>query len=182
MVAVWSGFLVLCAALSVGVLAAPTVVDGSVKYVGIVNNGVTESFLGIKFGQDTGGTNRFKRPRPYAYPAGATVQATTPGPACAQKLGNPVPSVSDLLSNVTEISEDCLYIRVDRPVNTTARAKLPVMVYLYGGGYNIGQIYDVAYDPYGLVRNSAAKGMPVVYAAIKCVIFAEECCADDPIR
>ena len=52
-------------------------------------------------------------------------------------------------------------------MDTKADARLPVMVYLYGGGYNIGQAYDTSYNPNGLLRGSAAKKLPIVYVAIK---------------
>jgi carboxylesterase type B len=158
--------LVGCIALLSHAATAPTVVDGTVSYVGTLQDGV-ESFLGIKYGQDTGGANRFKHPVPYSYPAGAVVNVTSPAAACPQQTGNPTPSLVGLFSNVTNISEACLTIRVDRPPNTTADARLPVMVYLYGGGYAIGQIYDMAYDPVGLVRETAPKGIPIIYVAIK---------------
>ncbi|KAL8749881.1 MAG: hypothetical protein Q9184_006626 [Pyrenodesmia sp. 2 TL-2023] len=147
------------------VTAVPTVIDGKVSYLGKHEAGV-ESFLGIKYGQDTGGTNRFNKPKPYIYPAGTSVSAAETGPACPQQTGNPTPSLIGLFGNVSEISEDCLTIRVDRPSRTGANARLPVMVYLYGGGYAIGQVYDTAYDPTGLVRETAAKGLPVIYVAI----------------
>ncbi|KAL8716691.1 MAG: hypothetical protein Q9225_005999 [Loekoesia sp. 1 TL-2023] len=147
------------------VTAAPTVVDSKVTYIGTEENGV-ESFLGIKYGQDTGGTQRFKKSKPYHYPAGTVVSAVTTAAACPQQTGNPTPSLIGLFGNVSNISEDCLTIRVDRPSDTSADARLPVMVYLYGGGYAIGQAYDTAYDPTGLLRETAAKRLPVIYVAI----------------
>lgn len=152
--------------LSLAVTAAPTVTDGNVSYIGKDEAGV-ESFLGIRYGLDTGGTNRFKKPIPFLYPAGTLVSAAAPGAACPQQTGNPTPSLIGIFGNVSEISEDCLTIRVDRPFKTDANASLPVMAYLYGGGYAIGQVYDTAYDPTGLVRETAAKGLPVIYVAIK---------------
>ncbi|CAO1604837.1 MAG: hypothetical protein LQ349_000475 [Xanthoria aureola] len=151
--------------LSLAVTAAPTVTDGNVSYIGKDEAGV-ESFLGIRYGLDTGGTNRFKKPIPFLYPAGTLVSAAAPGAACPQQTGNPTPSLIGIFGNVSEISEDCLTIRVDRPFKTDANASLPVMAYLYGGGYAIGQVYDTAYDPTGLVRETAAKGLPVIYVAI----------------
>ncbi|KAL8687425.1 MAG: hypothetical protein Q9218_006396 [Villophora microphyllina] len=145
--------------------AAPIVVDGRVSYVGSEANGV-ESFLGIQYGKDTGGANRFTQSRSFTYPAGTVVNATRIGAACPQQTGNPTPSLIGLFGNVTAISEDCLSIRVDRPANTAADARLPVMVYLQGGGYAIGQAYDTAYDPAGLIRETARKNLPVVYVAM----------------
>jgi hypothetical protein len=34
------------------------------------------------------------------------------------------------------------------------------------GGHAVGNIYDVAYDPSGLVSHAAASGNPVIYAAL----------------
>ena len=160
-------FPVLASIISIAA-AAPVVVDGKVSYIGYDQGGV-ESFLAIKYGQDTGGVNRFKQPQAYTYPAGSVVNATSNGAACPQKTGNPTPSLIGLFGNVSEISEDCLTVRVDRPAKTKSNAKLPVMVYLYGGGYNIGQAYDTSYYPNGLVRENAAKQLPVIYVAIKSV-------------
>ena len=162
-------FPILASIISIAAAAAPIVVDGNISYLGKREGGV-ESFLNIKYGQDTGGLNRFKQPRAYAYPAGTVVNATKNGAACPQKTGNPTPSLIGLFGNVSEISEDCLTVRVDRPTLARFTARLPVMVYLYGGGYNIGQAYDTAYYPNGLVRENAAKQLPVVYVAIKSVL------------
>ncbi|KAI4242405.1 MAG: hypothetical protein LQ352_007243 [Teloschistes flavicans] len=142
-----------------------TLLDGPVSYVGSESDGV-ESFLSIQYGKDTGGANRFRQSKPFTYPAGTVVNASTVGPACPQQTGNPTPSLIGLFGNVTTISEDCLSIRVDRPANTVASAGLPVMVYLQGGGYAIGQAYDTAYRPAGLIRETAKKNLPVVYVAM----------------
>lgn len=121
-----------------------------------------ESFLNIRFGQNTAGNNRFAAPKPFEYPSGSLVNATAPGAACPQQSD---PGFQ-LFDNVTNISEDCLTLRVDRPASTNSSAKLPVMVWIYGGGDSIGQIYDSAYNPAGLVLNAARKGTPIIYIAM----------------
>lgn len=115
-----------------------------VAFKGVTANDV-ESFLNIKFGVGTAGDNRFAPPQPYTYPSGSTVDASRPGAACPQSK-IPLPRFP-LLDNITDVSEDCLTLRIDRPAGTQANAKLPVMVYIYGGGDTIGQIYDGAYNP-----------------------------------
>lgn len=130
-------------------------------YQGMLNNTI-ESFLNIKFGKDTSGQGRFAPPQPYTYPTNTLVNATADGAACPQALTSPENPYSTI---VTKISEDCLTLRIDRPENITADAKLPVMV--YGGGWVLGQIYDSSYDPTGLLVNAAKSGFPVIYAAIK---------------
>ncbi|KAJ5216288.1 carboxylesterase [Penicillium cinerascens] len=134
-----------------------------VRFEGSSANNV-ESFLNIRFGQDTGGNNRFAPPKPYNYPTGSVVNATQSGAACPQQKV-PVEGIS-VFDNVTHISEDCLTLRVDRPANTCSTAKLPVMVYIYGGGDSIGQIYDSAYDPTTLISGATQKGIPVIYVAM----------------
>jgi carboxylesterase type B len=160
--------LLVCLMQAIGAAAtAPTVRAGSVSYIGTISGGV-ESFLNISFGHDTSGQNRFKRPVPYSYPDGAIVNASTPGAACPQTIGNPLPTFEGIYGNTTSISEDCLTVRVSRPLGTCQQARLPVMAYLFGGGYAFGTIYDdVASSPDGLVRENGVKGLPVIYVAIK---------------
>ncbi|KAL3440252.1 Alpha/Beta hydrolase protein [Aspergillus insuetus] len=135
----------------------------AVRYIGATANKV-ESFLNIRFGEDTSGANRFAPPKPYTYAVGTVVDASRGGAACPQ----PKQAVASmpLFDNVTKMSEDCLTLRIDRPVNTSASAKLPVLVWIYGGGDSFGQIYDSAYDPTGLVLGAAEKDFPVIYVAM----------------
>ncbi|KAJ6171390.1 hypothetical protein N7470_000457 [Penicillium chermesinum] len=162
--------LALLGALSACIDAAPLrrtnpIVDlGSEDQVHIQGTSAhgVESFLNIRFGQSTAGRNRFAAPKPFEYPAGTLVNATSAGAACPQQRD---PGFI-LFDNVTTVSEDCLTLRVDRPAHTNSTAKLPVMVWIYGGGDSIGQIYDGAYNPSGLVVTAAQKGTPVIYVAM----------------
>ncbi|KAJ5584256.1 uncharacterized protein N7459_004056 [Penicillium hispanicum] len=137
--------------------------DSLIRIDGLTANKV-ESFLNIRFGESTSGNNRFAPPKAFTYPGGTRVNATSAGAACPQPKV-PEPDFP-LFDNVTKMSEDCLNLRVDRPVGTAANAKLPVMVYIYGGGDSFGQVYDSAYAPAGLVANSANLGYPVIYVAM----------------
>jgi carboxylesterase type B len=101
--------------------------DLDVTYHGIYESGV-ETFLGIPYGEDTGGENRFRQPRPYVPSPGSTINAKSKGPACPQPYG--AQFVPLYLSNITEISEDCLHLNVYRPEGTPCDAKLPVMLYV----------------------------------------------------
>lgn len=143
------------------IASCPT--SDAVSFKGTTANNV-ESFLNIRFGEDTSGANRFTPPKEFNYPPGTLVNATTPGAACPQP--KQAVSTMPLFDNVTHMSEDCLTLRVDRPAGTPASAKLPVMVWIYGGGDTFGQIYDSAYDPTGLVLGAASKGYPVIYVAM----------------
>lgn len=137
--------------------------DSNVIFHGSARGSV-ESFLNIRFGHDTSGNNRFAPPEPYLYPANSVHNASLTGAACPQQKV-PIPDLP-LFDNVTNVSEDCLTLRVDRPAGTSRDAGLPVMVYIYGGGDTIGQIYDNAYDPSAFVARAAEDDSPIIYAAM----------------
>ncbi|KAG8531738.1 uncharacterized protein KY384_003370 [Bacidia gigantensis] len=143
-------------------VASNLVKTSQVSYVSVTANGV-ESFLGIPFAESVSGEKRFTRPTPKKWSQGHTFNATQPGPACPQAK---VPVQDFIFQNVTNAKEDCLNLRVDRPANVSAGAKLPVMVYIYGGGDSIGQAYDQLYSPQGIVLGSAGINKPVIYVAM----------------
>ena len=103
----------------------------NVSYVGLSNDGI-DTFLNIPFGQDTSSAGRFAPPKPFIPPHNTTFNATVAGPACPQSHVT-VATNTGLSSDVTNISEDCLNLRVTRPSSTTRKSKLPVMVFIYGG-------------------------------------------------
>lgn len=100
-----------------------------VSYRGSASNGV-EHYQNIFYAKDTSGANRFAPPIPYTPPPGTTVDATTAGAWCPQALGGPPLPFTSLVSNV---SENCLSLRIARPSGTSATAKLPVLVWIHGG-------------------------------------------------
>lgn len=113
------------------VFAKPLVVDRKkeLTYYGITSSPGIEIFLGIPYGKDTGGKNRFAPPQSFSPARGYTFNATTAGHSCPQS------SEAGFLyeSPVTDISEDCLNLQVARPAGNLNGTKLPVMVYIYGG-------------------------------------------------
>ncbi|KAF2962788.1 hypothetical protein GQX73_g10779 [Xylaria multiplex] len=147
------------------ILTGPRVVDEKqeVTYEGINRNGI-EVFLGIPFGEDTGGTNRFKPPVPYTHSRGTVVDATSYGPACPQSLDEAYPPFA--YTDVSEISEDCLNLIIGRPKGTTKNSRLPVMVFIYGGSFFGGQNREASTSPDGIVSESVSNGLPVIMVAI----------------
>lgn len=141
----------------------PTVTDSStgVTFQGNLSSGI-ESFLNIRFGEDTSGANRFALPVPFKYPRKTVVNASTFGAVCPQAVTTGIFAV-----DITSQSEDCLTLRVDRLENTPADAKLPVMIWLSGGGFTSGTIYEESYNPTGLLKSAQANGSPIIFAAIK---------------
>ena len=121
--------------------AAPDFVPGSTTdgpLLGLRENGVTK-FLGIPYAKPPVGALRWMPPQPVAKWAGMR-RAYKFGPTCAQvtTLG---PFAGPPNSN-----EDCLYLNV---FTGDTKAKLPVLVWIHGGGYFDGASND--YDPTKLV-------------------------------
>ena len=97
-------------------------------------NGV-RYFAGVPFAAPPIGPNRFAPPQ--AATAWTTPRTTTtPSPECPQ-TASALPNTST--QNTTE---DCLYLNVWAPKNISG--PLPVLVFLYGGGFTLGNA--AAYD------------------------------------
>ena len=102
---------------------------------GVVDDGVA-SFKGIPFAAPPVGDLRWRPPQPAApwtgVRAGRGVRGglhagtvrPAPGRRCAARRRLP--------------SEDCLFLNVWRPASATPGAKLPVMVWIHGGGFVFG--------------------------------------------
>lgn len=99
-----------------------------VTYHGTSSQGV-DHFREIFYAQDTSGTNRFALPVKYDPPRGSVVDATKSGAWCPQGVGEILP----FTSVVTNISENCLSLRISRATGAKARTKMPVLVWLHGG-------------------------------------------------
>ncbi len=134
------GFVVAVAAFMLPglVQAGPVVTTASGKVEGAASGGV-EVFKGIPFAAPPVGTLRWRAPQPAANWKGAR-PATAFGPDCMQE-----PFPRDDAPLTTTPSEDCLYVNVWRPVGSQGK-KLPVMVWIYGGGFVNGGSSPDIYD------------------------------------
>ncbi|KAK7686725.1 hypothetical protein QCA50_010325 [Cerrena zonata] len=120
-----------------------------------VSNG-TDRWLGIPFAQPPVGPLRFKAPVP-VIPSFAVKDAFTFGDACPQ-----VPA--DTLG--APQSEDCLSLNVWRPAGTSRNAKLPVLVWFYGGAFMNGAASDHSFDPTRIINRSVAVGKPIMFVSV----------------
>lgn len=113
-----------------------TVETGTLQ--GHVVDGV-ESWLGFPYATPPVGPLRWRAPRP-AKPWSGVFDAKAFGHDCMQ-----LRTATALAPVLTEPSEDCLTMNVWRPAASGAE-KLPVLVYIYGGGFARGGSSSTVYD------------------------------------
>nr|XP_048293134.1 carboxylesterase 3 isoform X1 [Myodes glareolus] len=96
-------------------------------------------FLGIPFAQAPLGPLRFSAPLP-PQPWEGVRDASTNPPMCMQDVERTSNSRFTLNQKlqIFSISEDCLILNIYSPAETTAGAKLPVMVWIHGGSLVVG--------------------------------------------
>lgn len=124
----------------------PIKVDGGLLQ-GTVEDGLT-IYRGIPYGAPPIGELRWRPPQPAPKWQGVRV-ADQYGRACIQ--------TNAAIAKLPAPSEDCLYLNVWTPANS-ANQKLPVMVWIHGGGFVAGTPAERTYDGAWLAK----KGVLVV--------------------
>ncbi|MGA9882438.1 MAG: carboxylesterase/lipase family protein [Candidatus Acidiferrales bacterium] len=123
---------------------------------GTVVDGV-RVFEGIPFAAPPLGALRWLAPQPAKSWKGVK-KTDAYAPACMQ-----IPIVEPALGlDAVAVSEDCLYLNVWTPAHS-AGARLPVMVWIYGGGFTIGATSMGQYDGVNLAK----KGVILVSVAYR---------------
>ena len=117
---------VIVAATVPSIAAAQVAVTDAGKVAGSTADGIA-SWKGVPFAAAPIGALRWRAPQPAPHWSGVR-QATAYGHDCMQ-----VPFPSDAAPLGTTPAEDCLVLNVWKPA--AARRSLPVMVWIYGGGF-----------------------------------------------
>ena len=164
--------LVFGLSLGLMTLAAPahaatdpvvTVANGKLAGANEGTSSGVEVFRGIPFAEPPVGDLRWREPRPIANWSGVR-QAKDYAPRCMQQ-----PLFSDMMFRSPGVSEDCLYLNVWTPAVSprAARAGLPVLVYVYGGGFQAGDGSEKRYDGAALAK----RGIVVVTMNYRLGVF-----------
>jgi len=137
-----SAGILLATATTLAQAAAPATtvkVDGG-RIEGRIEDGV-RAFKGIPFAAPPVGELRWQAPQP-VQPWQGVRQATEFGNRCMQ-----LPLFSDMVFRSPAQSEDCLYLNVWAPAQAGAgKKKLPVLVYIHGGGLATGDGSEPRYE------------------------------------
>ncbi len=152
----------LCAATTPAAFSADRVkvANGILESNAPPKDGV-RSFKGIPFGQPPVGDLRWREPQPVKNWKGAR-NADEFGPRCMQRTG----PGADYWFRSNGMSEDCLYLNVWTAAKSD-KEKLPVLVYVFGGGFQNGDGSEPRYDG----ENMARKGMVAVSINYRTNIF-----------
>ena len=142
--------------------------SGFSNHVKIANGeleGVTEksgirAFRGIPFAAPPVGDLRWKEPQPVKNWDGVR-KAIKFGPRAMQK-----PVFGDMGFRSDSLNEDCLYLNVWTPAKS-AKEKLPVLVYFYGGGFIAGDGSESRYEG----ESMAQKGIVALTVNYRLGIF-----------
>ncbi|KAF5378964.1 hypothetical protein D9757_009084 [Collybiopsis confluens] len=152
----WIVGLVLAQSQSKSLVISTT--SGSFRGVSVPSNG-TEKWLGIPFALPPVGPLRFKAPVPFKPDSSSDSTVKT-----AETFGNACPQTPGTLG--APISEDCLFLNVWRPQNTPSNAKLPVLVWIYGGQYTTGAASVPMYDPTRIFQRAGLNGKPIIFVSM----------------
>ncbi|KII95056.1 hypothetical protein PLICRDRAFT_99010 [Plicaturopsis crispa FD-325 SS-3] len=139
------------ACLSIVAAASPQVVIDSTTLTGQSISPIGQEFFGgIPFASSPVGKLRFQPPVLTTTLSVSSFDASKFGPACVQ------PGLA-----ASAISEDCLTINILRPADTLPNASLPVMAWIYGGGFTSGA--SSQFNGSAIVAQSVSRGTPVIY-------------------
>ncbi|KAH9999289.1 Alpha/Beta hydrolase protein [Russula vinacea] len=110
-------------------------------------------FGGIPFAEPPVANHRLSPPRhKYSLSPLRSFDASSYGLPCLQPYSK------------ADMSEDCLTLNVFRPSGIDINSSLPIMVWIYGGGFYSGA--SSLYDGAPLVEQSVARGTPMLFVSL----------------
>lgn len=146
-------------------LPAVQITEGALR---ATMNGAVATYLGVPYAASTAGANRWRPPQPPAPWSGARA-ATAFGLDCQQDPPYQPPGGSPWTPEYMPsgpMSEDCLFLNVWTAAKR-ANAKLPVMMWIHGGGFAGGSGAVPIYNGASLAR----RGLVVVTINYRVSVF-----------
>jgi para-nitrobenzyl esterase len=143
-----NGILAIIAFLTAGY--SPAATQTAKLDTGVVQGAIDGNvavYKGIPFASPPVGDLRWKAPQPAKVWKG--VRKADRFPSQCSQVGPPLPTMPD-----EPTSEDCLYLNLWAPLAKHSNAKLPVMVFLYGGGFRQGSASTPLYSSGGLPKTT----------------------------
>jgi para-nitrobenzyl esterase len=141
--------------------AAPRVPTASGTVQGLTLSSGIRAFRGIPYAAPPVRDLRWKPPQPVAKWQGVR-PADRFADQCMQAR-----VFGDMMFRNAGVSEDCLYLNVWTPANAAPNAALPVLFYIYGGGFVAGDGSEPRYDG----ESMAKRGIVVVTLSHRLGIF-----------
>ena len=155
-VTVFAGALILCMfTLTLRARLDVVKTDAGMLSPGATTSGVT-AYLGVPYAAPPVGGLRWRPPQPVARWDG-TRKADAFGTSCMQNQARSRLPWTEEFMTQNAIGEDCLYLNVWTGAKSP-NARLPVMFWIYGGGFNEGSSAIAVYDGTELAK----KGVIVV--------------------
>ena len=143
-----------------------TVEGGQIQGVETTIKGVYV-YKGIPFAAPPVGDLRWKEPQPVVPWEGVKVADTFSAGAVQSPHDSSNPWTSEFYMNDPEFSEDCLYLNVWTPAPGQTDKKLPVAMWIHGGGYTGGWSWEPEFDG----KSWADKGVVMVTINYRLGIF-----------
>ncbi|KAF8071639.1 Alpha/Beta hydrolase protein [Lyophyllum atratum] len=163
-------------------VTVPVVDLGYAKYSGTFNETTkTTQFLGIRFAAPPTGALRWQPPHPPATTPGIQLATKEPAaclPAAFPGIGmapeTPFRPHELRKRDSFSTSEDCLFLNVYLPEQLSQKKRLPVVVWIHGGGYDMGSASGFTgtdfFDGRDLIRESN-NGVVVVIIQYRLGVF-----------
>jgi para-nitrobenzyl esterase len=153
------GTALACLALAGGQVAQAQIVEkpiapiatGSGLVAGKVLPSGVQAWLGVPFAKPPVQELRWQPPQPMSWQG--TWNADRKGPECIQVLR---PHNINHYFGEEPTSENCLYLNIWAPAKAKAGARLPVIVFIYGGGNTIGSSGMAVYGGENVAKSGKA--------------------------
>ncbi|PWN52525.1 alpha/beta-hydrolase [Violaceomyces palustris] len=139
-------------------------IDANATQSGIGVKHPQDLFLGMPFAKQPTGQRRYRRPQ--SLDEQDVWNQTRPAKRYSEHCPGKGTDDNYMPPYITyKLGEECLTLNVVRPANHTGE-KLPVWVFIHGGGFYMGGSGDRRYNGSWIVDRSVELGQPIIYASL----------------